>query len=90
MVSLLIIVIALRPTILVAVVAAIVVALVVVVVIVVEWRDESGELLYGAYYEYEIDAHRNWTHPVIWVWSRSLGERKVYETDSRTISYWPQ
>jgi hypothetical protein len=56
----------------------------------VEWRDESGELLYGAYYEYEIDAHRNWTHRVIWVWSRSLGERKVYETDSRTISYWPQ
>jgi hypothetical protein len=22
--------------------------------------------------------------------SRSLGERKPYETDSRTISYWPQ
>src|SRR5205823_1033487 len=38
----------------------------------------------------EIGAHRNWTHRVIWVWSRSLGERKVYETDSRTISYWPQ
>ena len=56
----------------------------------VEWRDESGELLCGAYYEYEIDAHRNWTHRVIWVWSRSLGERKVYEIDSRTISYWPQ
>lgn len=56
----------------------------------VEWRDESGQLLYGAYYEYEIDAHRNWTHRVIRVWSQSLGERKLYETDSRTISYWPQ
>ena len=56
----------------------------------VEWRDDSGGLLYGAYYDYEIDAQRNWTHRVIWVWSRLLGERKVYETDSRTISYWPQ
>jgi len=56
----------------------------------IEWRDESRELLYAAYYDYEIDAHRNWTHRVIWVWSLSLGERKVYETDSRTISYWPQ
>lgn len=56
----------------------------------VEWRDEAGELRYAAYYEYEIDAHRNWTHRTIWVWSRSLGERKLYETDSRAISYWPQ
>ena len=53
----------------------------------VEWRDESGELLYGSYYEYEIDSHRNCTHRVIWVWSQSLGELKVFETDSRTISY---
>ena len=56
----------------------------------VEWRDESGQLLYGAYYDYEIDACRNWTHRVIRVWSQSLAERKLYEADSRTISYWPQ
>jgi hypothetical protein len=55
----------------------------------VEWRDEAGELRYAAYYEYELDAHRNWTHRTIWVWSQSLGERKLYETDSRAISYWP-
>jgi hypothetical protein len=55
-----------------------------------EWRDESGDLLYAAYYDYEIDAHRNWINRTIWVWSKSLGERKVYETDSRVISYWPQ
>ena len=55
-----------------------------------EWRDESGNLLYAAYYEYEIDDHRNWTHRKIWVWSASLGQRTLYETDSRSISYWPQ
>jgi hypothetical protein len=55
-----------------------------------EWRDEAGELRYAAYYEYEIDAYRNWTHRMIWVWSQSLGERKLYETDSRMISYWPK
>ena len=56
----------------------------------VEWRDESGELLYAAYYDYELDSHRNWTHRTIRVWSKSLGEQKLYETDSRVISYWPQ
>jgi len=40
--------------------------------------------------DYEIDAYRNWTHRTVWVWSKSLGERKLYETDSRVISYWPQ
>jgi hypothetical protein len=56
----------------------------------VEWRDASGNLRYAAYYEYEIDAYRNWTHREIWVWSTELGERKLYETESRTITYWPQ
>jgi len=27
----------------------------------VEWRDESGNLQYAGYYEYEIDSQRNWT-----------------------------
>jgi hypothetical protein len=56
----------------------------------VDWRDESNNLRYAAYYEYEIDAYRNWTHRQIWIWSVALGERKLYETDSRSISYWPQ
>jgi hypothetical protein len=56
----------------------------------VEWRDESGNLRYAAYYEYEIDAQRNWTQRKIWVWSASLGEPSLYETDSRAISYWSQ
>lgn len=56
----------------------------------VEWRDESGNLRYATYYEYEIDAHRNWTQRKVWVWSASLGERSLYEADSRSISYWPQ
>lgn len=55
-----------------------------------EWRDAAGNLRYAAYYEYEIDAFRNWTHRQIWVWSPTLGERKLYETDSRSIAYWPQ
>lgn len=56
----------------------------------IEWRDDAGELRYAAFYEYEIDTHRNWTHRAIWVWSASLGERKLYETDSRILSYWSQ
>jgi hypothetical protein len=52
----------------------------------VEWRDESGNLRYAAYYE----SYHNWTHRQIWVWSAALGERKLYETDVRSISYWPQ
>ncbi len=56
----------------------------------VEWRDETGNLRFAAYYEYEVDAYRNWTHRQIWVWSTELGERKLYETDHRSISYWPQ
>jgi hypothetical protein len=53
-----------------------------------EWRDSDGNLRYAAYYEYEIDAFRNWTHRKVWVWTPALGERTLLETDSRTISYW--
>lgn len=56
----------------------------------IEWRDAAGNLQYAAYYEFEIDAFRNWTHRQIWVWSPALGERKLCETDSRSITYWPQ
>jgi hypothetical protein len=53
-----------------------------------EWRDELGDLRFAAYYEYEFDANRNWTHREIWVWSKALGERKLYETDFRSLTYW--
>jgi YD repeat-containing protein len=55
-----------------------------------EWKDEKGNLRFAAYYDYEFDANRNWTHRNIWVWDSGLGERKLYEVDSRSISYWPQ
>ena len=55
-----------------------------------EWRDEKGDLRFAAYYEYEFDANHNWTDRNIWVWDSALGERKLYESDSRSISYWPQ
>jgi len=54
----------------------------------VEWRDATGDLRFASYYEYDIDAYRNWTHREIWVWSASLGKRELYETDSRSITYW--
>jgi hypothetical protein len=54
-----------------------------------EWRDQEGNLRFAAYYAYEFDAYHNWTHREIWVWSKPLGERKLYETDSRSITYWP-
>ncbi len=55
----------------------------------VEWRDAAGNLRVASYYEYEIDAHGNWTRREIWVWSAALGESKLYETDFRSITYWP-
>jgi hypothetical protein len=53
-----------------------------------EWRDADGNLRYAAYYEYEIDTFRNWTYRQVWVWTPELIERKLLETDSRTITYW--
>lgn len=53
-----------------------------------EWRDASGNLLYGAYYKYQFDEHGNWTHREVSVWSVELGARTVYETDERLITYW--
>ncbi len=53
-----------------------------------EWRDANGNLLYGAYYTYQFDAHGNWTHREVSVWSVKLGARTVFETDDRLITYW--
>lgn len=56
----------------------------------IEWRDESGKLLYAAYYEYEIDSAGNWTHRRIFVSPSDQGDRALYEEDARTIAYWQQ
>jgi hypothetical protein len=53
-----------------------------------EWRDSQGNLCFAAYYDYKIDSFRNWTYRRVWVWTPALGERTLYETDSRAISYW--
>jgi hypothetical protein len=53
-----------------------------------EWRDSDGNLRFAVYYDYEIDSFRNWTYRRVWVWSRDLGKRSLYETDSRQITYW--
>ncbi|HEV2577667.1 MAG TPA: hypothetical protein VGU25_10690 [Acidobacteriaceae bacterium] len=54
----------------------------------VEWRDSAGKVLYGAYYEYEMDAHGNWTHRKVFVTGPEQAERKLYEEDARTVVYW--
>jgi len=53
-----------------------------------EWHDSSGELRFGAYYKYEIDPVGNWTYREVWVWNAELGERALYETDFRQLTYW--
>lgn len=54
----------------------------------VERHDPTGVLKQSADYEYEIDQFGNWTKRAVWVWSPELGERKLYETDYRTLKYW--
>jgi len=54
----------------------------------IEWNDPEGSLKLAADYEYELDAFGNWTKRTVWVWSHLLGERKLYETDHRTLKYW--
>lgn len=55
-----------------------------------EWRDADGNLQLAAYFEYQLDSHRNWTYRRVWVWDPSLGQRTLYETDVRAIAYWDQ
>jgi hypothetical protein len=54
----------------------------------VEWHDPAQVLRLAFDYEYELDAFGNWTKRTVWVWSPELGERKLCETDYRTITYW--
>ena len=53
-----------------------------------EWRDSENNLKLAAYFDYEVDAFRNWTYRRVWVWNPELGERTLYETDFRAITYW--
>jgi len=53
-----------------------------------EWRDSEGKLKLAAYFEYEVDGFRNWTYRRVWVWNPDLGQRTLYETDFRAITYW--
>jgi hypothetical protein len=53
-----------------------------------ERRDSDGNLRTAVYYDYEVDSFQNWTHRQVWVWSLDLGQRTLYEIDSRKITYW--
>ena len=54
----------------------------------VEWHDPAGGLRLAFDYEYQLDAFGNWTKRTVRVWGPEPGERKVCETDYRTIVYW--
>jgi hypothetical protein len=47
-----------------------------------------GVLKLSADCEYEPDQFGNWMKRIVWVWSPELGNRKLYETDYRTLTYW--
>jgi len=55
-----------------------------------EIRSDDGTVLCRAYYEYQLDDHQNWTNRKVWLQQGAQGERTLYETDSREISYWPE
>jgi len=55
-----------------------------------EWRDSDGKLFYAAYYEYELDSQQNWVKRTIQIRTPEVPERTLYETDTRTITYWNQ
>jgi hypothetical protein len=56
----------------------------------VEWHDPAHVLRLAFDYEYEFDSLGNWTKRTIRVWSPEVGERKLCETDYRTIKYWSE
>jgi YD repeat-containing protein len=55
-----------------------------------EIRSGDGNVLCRASYEYQMDDHENWTSRKIWLQKGAQGERALYETDSRTITYWSE
>jgi hypothetical protein len=54
----------------------------------VELRDETGLPQMLADYEYDRDSSGNWIRRSIWLWRSDSGERKLYEVDTRTLTYW--
>jgi YD repeat-containing protein len=54
----------------------------------VELRDNDDQVQMAGDFEYEFDEHENWTKRSGWIWTRESGERKLHETDSRTLTYW--
>ena len=42
-----------------------------------EWRDSEGNLKLAAYFEYKVDAFRNWTYRRIWIWDPGLRGRAL-------------
>lgn len=53
-----------------------------------EILSDDGKPEARAYYEYVFDEHKNWTSRKVWIQSGEQGERTLYETDTRTITYW--
>ena len=53
-----------------------------------EWRNDSGKLQYASWCEYEFDDQHNWTKRTVWILSPETPERTLYETDTRTMTYW--
>jgi hypothetical protein len=58
--------------------------------VMTEIRSDDGKVLCRAYYEYEMDDHENWTRRKVSLQRGAQGERTLYETDSRAITYWPE
>jgi hypothetical protein len=53
-------------------------------------RDAEGQLVIEADYQYEFDAHGNWTKRTVWVRTQESGERKLLEKDTRMLEYYPK
>ena len=56
----------------------------------IELRDPAGALKAGAYYEYVLDSHNNWTNRIIRVKVTDKQQPTLYEEDIRTLLYWPK
>ncbi len=56
----------------------------------VEIRGDDGKLLGRVRYEYQMDEHENWTARKVWLQEGEQAAPTLYESDSRTITYWPE
>jgi hypothetical protein len=53
----------------------------------VELRDNDDQVQMAADHEYQCDERGNWTTRSLWTWTQESGDRKLHETDSRTLTY---